>query len=104
MPAARLAQVNEDAKEISELQQELLDADPASIVANHAYGLFELAALYLSATPPRLTEATLAIDSLAGLMSAVEDRLGDSSAELKEALRQLQLAYIQVSQLGQDES
>ena len=37
-------------------------------------------------------------------MSAVEDRLGDSSAELKEALRQLQLAYIQVSQLGQDES
>ncbi len=93
--------MNDDAREIPRLQQELLDTDPAGIVANHAYGLFELAALYLSTTPPRLDDATLAIDSLAGLMAAVEERLGERSSDLKEGLRQLQLAYIQVAQLDQ---
>ena len=89
------------AAEIERLRREVAATPASVVVANHAYGLFELAALYLSTTPPRLDDATLAIDSLAGLMAAVEERLGERSSDLKEGLRQLQLAYIQVAQLDQ---
>ena len=33
-------------------------------MANHCYGLFELAAVYLSQQPPLLAQARLAIDAL----------------------------------------
>ena len=33
------------------------------VVANHAFGLFELAALHLSLQPPQLDEARVAIDA-----------------------------------------
>ncbi len=85
-----------------QLQQELLSADPATIVANHAYGLFELASIYLGATPPRLTDASLAIDAFAGMLSAVEDRLGEVGQPLQDGLRQLQAAFIQVAKLDHE--
>jgi hypothetical protein len=91
----------EDEK-ILQLQQELLNADPATIVANHAYGLFELAGLYLGATPPRLNDASLAIDAFAGMLSAIEDRLGDVGEPLQDGLRQLQAAFIQVAKLDHE--
>ncbi|MEX6428695.1 hypothetical protein [Ferrimicrobium sp.] len=81
------------------LQRELLDAEPAAIIANHAYGLFELAGLYLGTTPPRLADASLAIDAFAGLLSAVEDRLGEIANPLHDGLRQLQSAFVQVAKL-----
>jgi hypothetical protein len=86
-------------EQILKLQRELLDAEPAAIIANHAYGLFELAGLYLGATPPRLADASLAIDAFAGLLSAVEDRLGDIGQPLQDGLRQLQAAFVQVAKL-----
>jgi hypothetical protein len=67
------------------------------VVANHAYGLFELAALHLSATPPRLDEARLAVDALGGLVDAVADRLGDARESLVDALAQIRLAYVQIA-------
>jgi hypothetical protein len=85
-------------EQILKLQRELLDAEPAAIIANHAYGLFELAGLYLGATPPRLADASLAIDAFAGLLSAVEDRL-DIGQPLQDGLRQLQAAFVQVAKL-----
>lgn len=91
----------EDEK-ILQLQHELLNADPATIVANHAYGLFELAGLYLGATPPRLKDASLAIDAFAGMLSGIEDRLGEVGEPLQEGLRQLQAAFIQVAKLDHE--
>ncbi len=86
-----------DPAAMDELRQQLADTDPAVVIANHAYGLFELAAVYLSTQPPRLSEAQLAIDALAGLCEAVGARLGDASAPLVEALAQIRLAWVQLS-------
>ena len=47
------------------------------VVANHAYGLFELAAIHLSQQPPNLEEARLAVDALA----------------------QIRLTYVQISEM-----
>jgi hypothetical protein len=74
-----------------------LAATPADVViANHCYGLFELAAVYLSQTPPMLPKARLAIDAMTAVVTGLEGRLGDSEPQLLEGLSQLRLAYVQI--------
>jgi hypothetical protein len=85
------------AAEMDQLRRQLADTDPAVVIANHAYGLFELAAVYLSTQPPRLSEAQLAIDALASLTEGVGDRLGEAAVPLNEALAQMRLAWVQLS-------
>ena len=90
-------QAPDPAAEMDELRRQLADTDPAVVIANHAYGLFELAAVYLSTQPPRLAEAQLAIDGLAALADGVGDRLGEAEGPLTEALAQIRLAWVQLS-------
>lgn len=85
------------AEELDRLRRELLATPAAVVVANHAYGLFELAAIHLSAQPPNLTEARLAVDALGALVDGVGDRLGDVRGALADALAQIRLAFVQVS-------
>ena len=57
---------------VTRLRDELARTPAEVVVANHAFGLFELAALHLSLQPPQLPQARLAIDALAALaVSAV---------------------------------
>ncbi len=95
-----------DAEErMEKLREELLHTKAEEVVANHCYGLFELAALYLSASPPRLKDATIAIDALSGLTDALQGRLGNGEAEIREAVSQLRLAFVQISVIkAEDES
>jgi hypothetical protein len=68
-------------------------------VANHAVGLWQLAVLHLTpeeGEEPRLDEAGLAIDAMAGLVEPLGDRLGANAEALRDALSQLRLAYVQV--------
>jgi len=95
---------NIDPEEVEALRRELADADTAVVIANHCYGLFELAAVYLSETPPRLAAAQLTIDALAGLVENLGDRLGEQSGPLSEALAQLRLAWVQLNQVASSEN
>ena len=57
-------------------KQELLGTPVADVLANHCYGLFQLAALHLSQNPPHLEEASLAIDGLGAMVETLGPRLG----------------------------
>jgi hypothetical protein len=86
---------------LGELQaaREQLAKTPASlVVANHAIGLFQLAAIHLDQDPANLDDARLAIDALGALVEGLEGRLGEEEDALREALAQLRLAFVQVSQ------
>lgn len=83
------------------MQQELLAAPVAVVVANHAVGLFQLAALHLNQRPPDLAEGRLAIDAMAALVEGLEGRLGDQEQTLRDALAQLRLAYVELAQRGE---
>ncbi|MGC8465797.1 MAG: hypothetical protein ACP5O0_07680 [Acidimicrobiales bacterium] len=85
--------------ELEELRRTLAQTEPSEIIANHCFGLFELAAIHLSQTPPQLAQATLAIDALSAIVERCQGRLGLHENELKDALHQLQLAFVQVSVL-----
>ncbi|HEX2851285.1 MAG TPA: hypothetical protein VHN98_12055, partial [Acidimicrobiales bacterium] len=83
-----------------ELQDELARTPAATVVANHCFGLFELAALHLSTSPPQLSESQLAIDALAALVEGLGSRLRDYEPQLREALAQLRLAFVQIRAAG----
>lgn len=85
------------AAQAAELQRFLLEAPAEEIVAQHAMGLYELAVIHLSQPDPRLGDARLAIDALASLVEGLEGRLGDVGAQLRQALPQLQMAFVQIS-------
>jgi hypothetical protein len=66
------------------------------VVANHVMGFYELAAIHLSQQPPSFTEATVAIDAMRGVLERLPGRLGDNEQTLRDALSQLQLAYVEL--------
>ncbi len=79
------------------LRQELADTPAEVVVANHCYGLFELAAVYLSSSPPSLHNARLAIDALGSIVDTLGERLGEAHPSLRDALAQIRLAYVQIA-------
>ncbi len=86
----------DEAAAVDELRRQLAEAPAEVVVANHCYGLFELAAVYLSQAPPRLDQAQLAIDALGCLVEGLQDRLGDAHGPLRDALAQVRMAFVQL--------
>jgi hypothetical protein len=87
----------EVAQHLEELRRQMLDTPVEIVVANHVYGLFELAAIHLSQTPPVLDRARLAIDAMAALVEGLSGRLGDPEPSLRDALTQIRMAFVQIS-------
>jgi hypothetical protein len=81
---------------MAQLQDQLARTPAEVVVANHAFGLFELAALHLSLRPAQLDQARTAIDALSALLDGMAGRLGDAEPQLAEGLAQLRLAFVQI--------
>jgi hypothetical protein len=90
------ARLEEAAEEVADIRRQLAEVPAARVVANHAMGLYELAAIHLSNQPPNLTEARVAIDAMGGIVDALDDRMGEDEGALRDALAQLRLAFVQV--------
>jgi len=89
--------------QMADVQRQIAATPAAQLVANHLMGLYELAAIKLSAEPPAFNEAQLAIDSLAAVLDAVGPRLGDDRTPLTEALNQLKMAFVELKNRGEGE-
>jgi hypothetical protein len=93
---AEIAPSPEAQAEFDEMRRQLANTPAEVVVANHCYGMFELATIYLSNTPPMLFEARLAIDGLGALLDGLKGRLGAAAPTLFEALSQVRLAFVQL--------
>ena len=96
------AQAEQMARELAEARERLAQTPAAEVVANHVMGLYELGAIHLSGGA--VDEAKVAIDAMVGVMDGLPGRLGEDEPVLREALQQLQMAFVQVSQAQQDEA
>lgn len=99
-PGARASEgagAGADEEALREVAAEILAAPVEDVVANHCYGLFELAALHLSQQQPDLRAARTAIDAMGLLVDGLADRLGQHAGSLKEGLAQLRLAFVGIS-------
>jgi hypothetical protein len=94
----------DDEAQVEALRRRLAEAPAETVLANHCYGLFELGAVYLSSTPPMLTQARLAIDAFGLLVEGLGERLGEAAGPLRDALAQIRLGFVQVesAQRGAD--
>jgi len=87
------------AEELRRVRAELAATPVVDLIANHAVGLWQLAVLHLipeGDEAPRLTDASAAIDALAGIVEGLGDRLGRHAEPLRDALAQLRMAFVQV--------
>jgi hypothetical protein len=66
------------------------------VVVNHLMGLYELAAIHLSSVPPKLDDASLAIDALSALVERLGDRLGEHTETMRDALSNIQMVFVQL--------
>jgi hypothetical protein len=82
--------------ELDAARERVASAPASQVVANHAMGLYELAAIHLSSRPPHFDDAALAIDALGALVEGLDDRLGEATPVLREALQQIRLAFVQL--------
>jgi hypothetical protein len=89
-------QVDEALDAMEAVRRQLAAAPAEVVVANHAMGLYELAAIHLSAAPPDLRQAVLAIDAFACLVEGLGERIGDSASTLKDALGNIRIAFVQI--------
>jgi hypothetical protein len=85
------------AEELAAMQEQLAQTPASVVIANHAIGLFQLAAIHLNRRPPNLAEGRLAIDAFSGLVEATKGRLGDEEEALRDALVQIRLAFVSLS-------
>jgi hypothetical protein len=81
---------------MEEARRRLAEVPAEIVVTNHVMGLYELAAIHLSAEPPRFVDAALAIDAVACLVEGLGDRLGPDAKTLAEALGNIRLAFVQI--------
>ena len=96
----------EQLEEFLRFQAEITSIPAVDLVANHAFGLQQLAMMHLMQVPgedgtltePRLDEAGLAIDALGALVDTLGDRLGPHHEDLRQAVTELRLAFVELSQ------
>jgi len=84
------------AEEMDEVRRQLASVPAAVVIANHVMGLYELAAIHLSSQPPNFPEAQVAIDAMGAIVEGLKGRLGENEPTLVDALRQLQMAFVQL--------
>jgi len=89
-------QVDDARDALNEARRRLSEVPAEAVVANHAMGLYELAAIHLGASPPRLADAALAIDAVGCLVDGLGSRLGPEAATLQDALANIRLAFVRV--------
>lgn len=90
------------AAELAEARKQIAETPAAVVIANHAMGLYELAAIHLGNQPPNLAEAAVAIDAMGAVVDALPGRLGENEETLRQALQQLRLAYVEMSKPTDD--
>ena len=90
------------AAEMNAVREQLAAAPAEIVVANHLMGLYELAAIHLSQQPPKMDEASQAIDAMAAVLDSLAGRLGEAEGTLKDALHQIRLAFVQLGNQEDD--
>jgi hypothetical protein len=81
---------------IDEARRRVAEAPAEVVVVNHVMGLYELAAIHLSAERPDLVSAALAIDAVACLVEGLGDRLGEEAHTMRDALANIRMAFVEI--------
>ena len=90
------AQAQQMLAEMAEIREQVASVPASDVIANHLMGFYELGAIHLSQEPPNFAEAAVAIDALRITLDGMAGRLGDHEEVLRQALVQIQMAFVQI--------
>jgi uncharacterized protein with GYD domain len=96
LDAEQLEQLEEAQRAMADVREQLSSVPAEVVITNHAMGLYELAAIHLSAETPDFVQAVLAIDALACLVDGLGSRLGPEAPMMADALNNIRLAFVQI--------
>lgn len=96
-------QPNDESLNESEEIAYLRSTPVETVLGNHFFVLLQLAALQLSAIPPDLPGAQLVIDTIAAMLRAGGDRLGEHVELYRNALAEVQQLYVRAATRPADE-
>jgi len=68
-----------------------------TVLGNHFFVLLQLAAVHLASSPPDLQAAQLVIDTVAAMLQAGGERLGEHVALYRNALAEVQQVYVRAA-------
>lgn len=88
--------LEEAERAMHEARERLAQVPAEVVITNHVMGLYELAAIHLSASPPDLAQSVLAIDAVACLVDGLGERLGEDYPTMRDALNNIRLAFVQI--------
>jgi hypothetical protein len=88
--------MEEAQRAMEDARARLAEVPAEVVVTNHVMGLYELAAIHLSANPPDLPQAALAIDAVGCLVEGLGERLGEDAPTMRDALNNIRIAFVQV--------
>jgi hypothetical protein len=91
------AAAEEYGRQLDAAREQLLQLPAGVVVGQQALQFYELAALHLSEPEPRLDDARTAIDALSAVVTALGARLGEAEVPLRQALNQIQLAFVEIA-------
>jgi hypothetical protein len=94
--------IAEAERAMQEARERLADVPAEIVITNHVMGLYELAAIHLSASPPDLRQSVLAIDAVACLVDGLGERLGEDHPTMRDALNNIRLAFVQIKSQVED--
>ena len=100
MSGRYLIQMSEhDESSISESEEiSYLRSTPVeTVLGNHFFVLLQLAAVHLGQSPPNLAAAQLVIDTIAAMLNAGGERLGEHVALYRGALAEVQQLYVRAA-------
>jgi hypothetical protein len=86
----------EEAEQARQMLESILATPVEAVLVNHVVSLLELGQLHLSTQPTDFAAAQLAIDAAAALVEGLVGRLGADETELKAAIAQMKLAFVQI--------
>ena len=90
-------QSNQSTKNDSEEIDYLRSTPVETVLGNHYFVLLQLAAVHLASTPPDLGAAQLVIDTVAAMLQAGGDRLGENVTLYRNALAEVQQVYVRAA-------
>jgi hypothetical protein len=90
------AQLAGELEEMLRVRREVAATPAAELLTNYLMRFFDLATIYLEATPPAFGEAATVIEAYRSVLEGVGARLGEHEPLLRESLGQLQMLFVQV--------
>ncbi len=91
-------QLREELAEMTRVRAQVAATPVGEVLTSHLMRFFDLALIYLDATPPRFHEAAVVIESFRAVLDATGNELGEHEPMLRDTLAQAQMVFVQVKE------